>query len=89
MKEGVLTHRETSETAASATDRKFPTSGVQTYRVQMQSANGLGAVVDVQASTGDDAALAALGKLPGGKVVHVEPSPQQRPVAAFEGEDAA
>jgi len=80
-KEGVLTHREVSETASSVSDRKFGPSGVQTYRVQMQSAQGLGAMVDVEASTGDEAAEKALAKLPGGKVTHVAPSPQQKDAA--------
>lgn len=76
-KEGVLTHKEQSATASSVGNRLFGPSGVQTYRVQMQSAAGMGASVDVEAATGDEAAEKALAKLPGGKVVHVAPAPQK------------
>lgn len=66
-----------SPTAASASNRMFGDSGVQTYRVQMQTAIGAAAFVDVDAETGDKAAELALAKFPGAKVLHIEPAPQQ------------
>lgn len=77
MKDGLLTHRETSDTAASATDRKFPSSGEITYRVLV--ATGMGSMLkDVEASTGDEAAVKALAHFGvGAKVAHVEPAPKK------------
>lgn len=76
-KKGVLTHRETSPTAANASDRKFGPSGVQTYRVLMQTAMGGSVHTDVDAATGDEAAEKALGEFPGAKVAHIAPAPQK------------
>lgn len=82
MKEGVLTHREVSETAASVGNKLFGPSGVQTYRVLMQTSMGGQAFADVDAATGDEAADLGLGKFPGAKVVNVSPAPEQRKKAA-------
>jgi hypothetical protein len=76
MKEGVLTHREDSPTAASAGKKLFEASGVQTYRVILQTAFGGVATTDVDAATGDGAAEAALAQYPGSKVANVSPAPQ-------------
>lgn len=48
----------------------------QSYRVQLQAATGRMTFVDVTASTGDEAAAKALVEHPGGRVGHVEPTPQ-------------
>lgn len=74
VKEGVLTHSENSETAASANNKLFGPSGVISYRVTV--AGGMGLVMhDFDAATGDEAAELALRKFPGAKVAHVEPAP--------------
>lgn len=75
MKEGVLTHREDSPTAASSTNRLYGSSGMMTYRVTIAGAMGM-MPVDVEAATGDDAADAALARYPGAKVARVEPAPK-------------
>lgn len=74
-KEGVLSHREDSPTAASAHNRLFKTSGVIAYKVMVATAMGLQSI-EVDAATGDDAAEQALAKFPGAKVAHVEPAPK-------------
>jgi hypothetical protein len=76
VQDGVLTHREASETAASVGDRKFGPSGVQKYRVLIQTAMGGNAHADVDAATGDEAAEKGLVQFPGAKVVHVAPAPK-------------
>lgn len=48
----------------------------QSYRVTVQAGNGRAAFTDVIAKTGDEAAEKALVEFPGGKVAHVEPTPQ-------------
>jgi hypothetical protein len=74
--EGPLLHKEASPTAASAWDRKYPASGVQTYRVLLQTPAGQMAR-DVEAATGDEAAEKALEGHLGSKVAHVGPAPQK------------
>jgi hypothetical protein len=75
-KEGVLTHREDSATAASAYNRLFPPSGAMVYQVTV--ATGMGHILhDVEAVTGDRAAELALERFPGAKVAHVTPAPQK------------
>ena len=76
-KEGVLTHREDSPTAASISRRLYGPSGVIPYRVTI--AGGMGMMAeDFEAATGDDAAASALAKYPGAKVAHVAPAPQKQ-----------
>lgn len=75
-KEGVLTHRENSPTAASSTNRLFGPSGAMSYRVTIAGPMGMQAI-DVEAATGDEAADLALAKYPGAKVARVEPAPQR------------
>lgn len=75
--EGKLLHREQSPTAASASDRKFPPSGAQVYRAMVQTAMGLVAI-DVEASTGDEAAELALKQAGlGAKVTNITPAPKK------------
>lgn len=63
-----------SPTAATVGNELYGPSGAMLYRVRMAgSAVGF---VDVKAATGDAAAAEALTRY-GGKVVHVEPAPQQ------------
>lgn len=65
-----------SDTAATATDRKYPPSGVQTYRCSL--VDGFALFVDVEATSGDEAAdKAIVGQPPKAKVVHIEPAPQR------------
>ncbi len=72
VREGVLSHRENSETAASAGNRLFPDSGEQTYRVLVRS--GMGVMpLDVEATTGDQAAELAAAQVPGAFVLNVTP----------------
>lgn len=66
---GPLLHKETSPTAASAWDRKYPTSGVQPHRVYV---DGVGPVI-VDATTGDEAAEKALVLHPGRKIGSIAP----------------
>lgn len=75
--EGALLHREDSPTAANAHNRLFGDTGVISYRVQMLTAVGGFIPVDVEASSGDDAASRALAQYPGAKVAHVAPTPQK------------
>ena len=70
---GKLHHREYSETAASATDRKFPNSGVMKYMVVLQNGDVRTGKV-VEAATGDEAAEKALQLNGGGKVAYVGPA---------------
>ncbi len=70
-------HREDSPTAASAHNRLFRASGVQTYRVAVASATGMMVQHDVEAASGDEAAEEALKAFPGAKVAHVAPAPQK------------
>lgn len=58
--------------------RKWPDSGVQTYRVQHETANGGMAHVDVEAKTGDEAAEKARAEIGGGRVTNIAPAPQSR-----------
>lgn len=76
-KEGALLHRENSPTAANASNRLFKPSGVISYRVTIAGPMGM-TNVDVDAASGDDAAVAALDKYPGAKVARVEPAPQKK-----------
>jgi hypothetical protein len=66
-------HQETSPTAATVGNKLFPESGEQTYRVLTTAGT-----CDVRATTGDEAAAAALVRFPGAKVGHVAPAPQQK-----------
>ena len=68
-----LTH-EISPTAANAQNPLFGASGSQRYRCVMRD----GGYVDVDASTGDAAAIAALSERPGGFVMSVNPAPKGR-----------
>lgn len=73
IKEGVLTHRENSPTAASASNRLFPPSGKMAYAVMV--ATGVGMMShEVEAATGDEAAELTLERFPGAKVAHVAPA---------------
>jgi hypothetical protein len=54
----------------------------QLYRCQVKTSIGAVTVVDVEADTGDAAALAALQQFPGGFVANVTPAPQQAKKAA-------
>jgi hypothetical protein len=77
MKEGSLAHTENSPTAATVGNRLFPNSGVMTYRVGVQGPMGL-TNVDVEAATGDEAAIKALESYPGAKVTLVVPAPHRQ-----------
>ena len=77
VKDGVLTHREDSPTASTRGNEKFGPSGVQTYRVLMQTAGGFVAA-DVDAATGDEAAEKGLAQHLGAKVTNVSPAPQKK-----------
>jgi hypothetical protein len=77
MKEGQLTHTETSPTAATVGNRLYGPSGVMSYRVRLQSGAGGIVDVDVDAATGDEAANLALEQFIGGKVMQVSPAPQK------------
>lgn len=63
-----------SETAATVGRKLYPDSGPMLYRVML--AGGTVPWADIEAATGDDAAAKVLARH-GGKVVHVEPAPQQ------------
>jgi hypothetical protein len=72
------------EAAATTEEREalgfkvWPPSGEQLYRVQHT-----GGSVDVVASTGDEAAIKALGEIGGGgKVTNIAPAPQRRTLKA-------
>lgn len=73
----VFHHQEHSDTAASASNPLYPTSGPMPYRVMVASGTGMFPVV-VNAATGDDAAALAHAENPGCKVVLVEPAPQKK-----------
>ena len=62
-----------SETAASAFNPLYPASGPMVYRCVMRD----GQVADVRAATGDEAALNALARHPGGFVTSINPAPKQ------------
>ena len=47
----------------------------QSYRVQVMTGSGF-TFTDVEAETGDEAAVLAHKKFPGSKVAHVEPTPR-------------
>ncbi len=76
-KEGVLTHRENSPTAANASNRLFGVSGRMLYRVQLQTSTGQVIANDVMASTGDEAAELGVADYLGAKVMHIAPAPQK------------
>ena len=57
--------------------KAWPPSGEQTYRVQYKNAEGGMSFVDVEASTGDEAASKALARNGGGKVTNIAPAPQR------------
>ena len=65
---------EVSPTAASAFNPIHPTSGSILYRCALRD----GSYVDVEAATGDEAALKALAKRPGAFVTGINPAPQAR-----------
>ena len=73
----IFHHDKISETAASAHNPLFPSSGVMLYRVTVANGAAL-TTVDVEAATGDEAAAKAIAGQPGLKVAHVEPAPQKR-----------
>jgi hypothetical protein len=78
-REGVLTAQEVSPTASTrGSEVQFPASGVQSYRVMIQTAMGGVSFLDVDASTGDEAAEKALSQAPGSKVTNIAPTPQKR-----------
>ena len=60
---------EVSPTAASAFNPLYSSSGVITYRCTMRD----GGHVDVDAATGDEAAMKAIAKRPGGFVTSINP----------------
>ncbi len=76
IKTGVLSHRENSDTAASVGNRLFPDGGSQLYRVLIRGGMGGMMPVDVEATSGDQAAELALAKVPGGFVANVAPAPK-------------
>lgn len=82
--DGKLTSDTISETAATVGKPLYKPSGVMMYRVLMQTAIGANAHVDVEAATGDEAALKGLNEFPGGKVMNVSPAPQ-RPILSPKG----
>jgi hypothetical protein len=47
----------------------------QLYRATLTTAVGTSLYADVTASTGDEAATAALAQYPGARVSHIEPAP--------------
>ena len=71
--DGVLHHREQSETAETAGKRLHGTSGVMRY-VVILSAGGAKTSTVVEAATGDEAAEKALQRYPGQKVAYVGPA---------------
>jgi hypothetical protein len=77
-KEGVLTAQEPSPTAATVGNELYGPSGVQTYRVMIQTAMGGAAYIDVDAATGDEAAQQALKQAPTAKVTNISPAPQKK-----------
>lgn len=73
-------HTETSPTAATVGNGvKYPDSGEMVYRVGLHGA--VEPFIDVTASTGDSAALAALARYPQAKVTLVAPAPQDSKAA--------
>jgi hypothetical protein len=62
--------------------RKWPDSGVQTYRVHYRNSAGGLSFLDVEATTGDEAAEMALAENGGGKVTNIAPAPQKKAVKA-------
>lgn len=75
-------HTVNSPTASTVgSDVQFPSSGRMIYRVRLHGAGGV-PYRDVEAETGDEAALAALSGFDGSvKVAHVEPAPQPKKAA--------
>lgn len=65
---------EVSPTAASAFNPLYSASGAMLYRCQLRD----GTYVDVEAVSGDEAALKALAKRPGAFVTGINPAPQDR-----------
>lgn len=84
--EGKLAHLQNSPTAATVGNQLYGSSGVMPYRVIVQAAGGSFQAVEVDAATGDEAAVKALAQFMGGKVTYVGPAPQ---TATLEGADAA
>lgn len=72
----VFKHREASETAATQHNPLFPATGRLVYDVTVQSGAGF-TVEQVEAGSGDEAAVQALSGYIGGKVVTVNPAAQQ------------
>jgi hypothetical protein len=61
---------------------KLGTPGApQIYRCQVKTSVGAFQVFDVEAATGDEAAIKALAKFPGGFVSNVTPAPQKAKAA--------
>ena len=65
---------EVSPTAASAFNPIHPVSGAMVYRCALRD----GTHIDVEAVSGDEAALKALAKRPGAFVTGINPAPQAR-----------
>lgn len=76
-KEGALPPQPVSETAATVGNPLYGPSGVMLYRAMVQTALGGFVPIDVEAATGDEAALKALEQVPGGKVTNISPAPQK------------
>lgn len=76
-KPGALAHEERSPTASTVGNVLFGASGVIAYNVTMQTAFGNSALVEVEAASGDEAALKAHALHAGCKVLHIEPAPRK------------
>lgn len=76
-KEGMLPAQPVSETAATVGNKLYGDSGPMLYRAMIQTAMGGLIPVDVEASTGDQAAELALKQIPGGKVTNIAPAPKK------------
>lgn len=57
--------------------RAWPESTAQTYRAVYLTDSGGTKHVDVEARTGDEAAIKALAEIGGGKIVSIVPAPQK------------
>ena len=74
--ESFLPDQGRSETAATVGKKLYGASGAMSYRVTIMTGAGM-VQPDIVADTGDEAAETALKRFMGGKVVHVEPTPQE------------
>lgn len=70
----VVPYTKESPTASSVSSRLYGSSGAMLYRCTMISPIGTQLNVEVEAETGDDAALKAMAKMPSGKITRIEPA---------------